>query len=125
MKKIILCILTVLTVISLLALPIAANEVSDRPAEQRGEAEQALQNEEAENAEGPAFTTALVGFLEENGSELLGVLTLLGSLLVALLYKTGLLPLLRRFRLMGLCALMLEVQLADLPIVCFSMELKK
>ena len=48
-----------------------------------------------EEADAPAALEAIVGFLEQNASELLGALTLVASLIVALLYKSGLLPLLR------------------------------
>ncbi len=46
-------------------------------------------------ADTPAPLDALVDFLTENAGELLGILTLLSSLLIAFLYKSGLLPLLR------------------------------
>lgn len=41
------------------------------------------------------FTSAVAEFFQTNGGTILGLLTLLTSLLVALLYKSGLLPMLR------------------------------
>ena len=42
-----------------------------------------------------SFTDTLADFITENADTLLGVLTLIGSCLIAFLYKTGLLPLVR------------------------------
>ncbi len=47
------------------------------------------------SSEAPAAVDAVVGFLTENTDEILGILTLISSLLIAFLYKSGLLPLLR------------------------------
>ena len=47
------------------------------------------------DAEALPFTAALNEFFTQNGGTLLGFLTFIGSLLVAFLYKTGLLPMLR------------------------------
>ncbi len=49
--------------------------------------------QEAEESETVSQTVA--AFIERNADEILGVLTFVSSLLVAFLYKTGLLPLLR------------------------------
>ena len=63
---------------SLFILPVAATEeVAASPDEALG------------------FTETLSLFFAENADTLLGVLTLIGSLLVAFFYKTGLMPLLR------------------------------
>ena len=78
MKKIILFMFLFLFLSSLLLLPAAANEaVPPSPEEALG------------------FTETLSLFFTENADTLLGILTLLGSLLVAFFYKTGLMPLLR------------------------------
>ncbi len=76
MKKILTLLLCVLALLSLLTVGVSASEAS-------------------EEAEAPAALETLVAFLEENASEILGTLTLIASLLVAFLYKSGLLPLLR------------------------------
>lgn len=77
MKKIITLTLVFLILFSLLLLPAhAAEEVVGEP-------------------EAGTFTQTLSAFFSENADTLLGVLTLIGSLLVAFFYKTGLLPLLR------------------------------
>ena len=77
MKKIITLTLVFLILLSLLLLPAhAAEEVVGEP-------------------EAGTFTQTLSAFFSENADTLLGVLTLIGSLLVAFFYKTGLLPLLR------------------------------
>ena len=77
MKKIITLTLVFLVLLSLLLLPAhAAEEVVGEP-------------------EAGTFTQTLSAFFSENADTLLGVLTLIGSLLVAFFYKTGLLPLLR------------------------------
>ena len=75
MKKITVLSLCVLLLFSLLLLPASAEEIT-------GEAPL-------------GFTQAVTDFLTQNGDTLLGVLSLIGTLLVAFLYKTGLLPLLR------------------------------
>lgn len=75
MKKITILSLCVLLLFSLLLLPASAEEIT-------GEAPL-------------GFTQAVTDFLTQNGDTLLGVLSLIGTLLVAFLYKTGLLPLLR------------------------------
>lgn len=75
MKKIIVLSLCVLLLFSLLLLPASAEEIT-------GEAPL-------------GFTQVVTDFLTQNGDTLLGVLSLIGTLLVAFLYKTGLLPLLR------------------------------
>ena len=75
MKKITVLSLCVLLLFSLLLLPASAEEIM-------GEAPL-------------GFTQAVTDFLTQNGDTLLGVLSLIGTLLVAFLYKTGLLPLLR------------------------------
>lgn len=75
MKKITILSLCVLLLFSLLLLPASAEEITD---------------------EAPlGFTQVVTDFLTQNGDTLLGVLSLIGTLLVAFLYKTGLLPLLR------------------------------
>lgn len=75
MKKITILSLCVLLLFSLLLLPASAEEIT-------GEAPL-------------GFTQVVTDFLTQNGDTLLGVLSLIGTLLVAFLYKTGLLPLLR------------------------------
>ena len=75
MKKITVLSLCVLLLFSLLLLPASAEEIT-------GEAPL-------------GFTQVVTDFLTQNGDTLLGVLSLIGTLLVAFLYKTGLLPLLR------------------------------
>ncbi len=75
MKKITVLSLCVLLLFSLLLLPASAEEIT-------GEAPL-------------GFTQAVTDFLTQNGNTLLSVLSLIGTLLVAFLYKTGLLPLLR------------------------------
>lgn len=77
MKKIFLLTVLFLFLVSLLLLPTAASEtetVADAPL---------------------GFTDTLAAFITDNGDTLLGVLTLIGSLLVAFFYKTGLMPVLR------------------------------
>ena len=77
MKKIFLLTVLFLFLVSLLLLPAAASEaeaVADAPL---------------------GFTDTLAAFITDNGDTLLGVLTLIGSLLVAFFYKTGLMPVLR------------------------------
>ena len=78
MKKIILFMFLFLFLSSLLLLPAAANEAVPPSSE-----------------EALGFTETLSLFFTENADTLLGILTLLGSLLVAFFYKTGLMPLLR------------------------------
>lgn len=78
MKKIILFMFLFLFLSSLLLLPAAANEAVSPSSE-----------------EALGFTETLSLFFTENADTLLGILTLLGSLLVAFFYKTGLMPLLR------------------------------
>lgn len=78
MKKTILFTFLLLFLTSLFILPVAATEeVAASPDEALG------------------FTETLSLFFTENADTLLGVLTLIGSLLVAFFYKTGLMPLLR------------------------------
>ena len=78
MKKTILFTFLLLFLTSLFILPVAATEeVAASPDEALG------------------FTETLSLFFTENADTLLGVLTLIGSLLVAFFYKTGLKPLLR------------------------------
>lgn len=61
-----------------------------------GHAEELAQTAiESENAEALPFTNAVSAFFTENGNTLLGLLTFIGSLIVAFLYKTGLLPMMR------------------------------
>ena len=79
MKKIIMISGLFLLLLSLLILPIAAET-----------GEMAVGEETT-----LGFTETVTGFLSRNGSTLLGVLTLIASFLVAFLYKTGLLPLVR------------------------------
>lgn len=75
MKKITFLSLCVLLLFSLLLVPASAEEIT-------GE-------------EPIGFTQVAADFLTQNGDTLLGVLSLIGTLLVAFLYKTGLLPLIR------------------------------
>ena len=77
MKKIITLTVVFLLLLSLALLPAHAAEMGSAAPETG------------------AFTETLSAFFSENADTLLGVLTLLGSLLVAFFYKTGLLPLLR------------------------------
>ena len=78
MKKTILFTFLLLFLTSLFILTVAATEeVAASPDEALG------------------FTETLSLFFTENADTLLGVLTLIGSLLVAFFYKTGLMPLLR------------------------------
>lgn len=75
MKKIIILTILSLILFSLL-LPVSAEEMQT-----------------VEGALG--FTNTVTAFLTQNGNTLLGILTLVGTFLIAFLYKTGLLPLLR------------------------------
>ncbi len=77
MKKIITLICVFLVLLSLLLLPAHAAEAAEA------------------GAPSGSFTETLSAFFSENASTLLSVLTLIGSLLVAFFYKTGLLPMLR------------------------------
>lgn len=83
MKKTISLILLFLLLLSLLTIMTSA------------EAADAVIEEGHSDSETLPFTDAISGFLTENGSTLLGLLTFVGSVLVAFLYKTGLLPMLR------------------------------
>ena len=100
MKKILfLCLLFLLMLSLLLTVAHAAEEGAD------GETEASSTSEETPSPSRDAtedippdripLTAALSDFFKENGSTLLGVLTLLGSLLVAFFYKAGLLPMVR------------------------------
>ena len=80
MKKIISISILFILLLSLFLLPISALDASDP---------------QAEASEALGFTDTLSAFFTENADTLLGVLTLVGSLIVAFLYKTGLLPMLR------------------------------
>lgn len=79
MKKIIIFTVLSLCLLSVLLLPISAAETGVV----------------AEESEARGFTDTLAAFITDNGDTLLGVLTLVGSLLVAFFYKTGLMPVLR------------------------------
>ena len=78
MKKIFLLTLLVLFLCSALLIPVAASETAETAV-----------------TEGSGFTDTLAAFITENADTLLGVLTLVGSLLVAFFYKTGMMPVLR------------------------------
>ncbi|MBE6655974.1 MAG: hypothetical protein E7609_03755 [Ruminococcaceae bacterium] len=78
MKKIISLTLFLLLLLSLLVLPAAASETDASAV-----------------TEGGGFTETLAAFITTNADTLLGILTLVGSLLVAFFYKTGLMPVLR------------------------------
>lgn len=99
MKKIIFLSLTFLLLLSLLCVTGHAKTVTDTQAPPTSEREEAPTPETgAENGEvgdGDTASGAFAAFLTENADTLLGLLTLVGSLLVAFLYKTGLLPMLR------------------------------
>lgn len=77
MKKKLIFMLLMLSLLLLLPLSASAEEVV------------------TEAAESETLSGSVAAFIEENTDELLGVLTFVSSLLVAFLYKTGLLPLLR------------------------------
>ena len=79
MKKIILFTFLALCLLSVLLVPISAAETGVV----------------AEESDESGFTDTLAAFITDNGDTLLGVLTLVGSLLVAFFYKTGLMPVLR------------------------------
>ena len=89
LKKLPVLLLSFALLFSLFAVTASAEEAADTSLTL--ETEEALETE----ADTPAALEALVGFLEQNASEILGALTLLASLIVAFLYKSGLLPLLR------------------------------
>ena len=88
MKKIITLIVSLLLMLSLLTLFCAAEEASDVLSEPEA-------GDTAVSEEAPVFLSAVTRFFEDHASEILGILTFLSSMLVALLYKSGLLPLLR------------------------------
>ena len=91
MKKILFLCLTFLLLLSLLCVTGHAEEIEKAPVTE------AVTDEAApdEGATADTATGALAAFFTENADTLLGLLTLVGSLLVAFLYKTGLLPMLR------------------------------
>lgn len=101
MKKILFLCLLFLLMLSLLLTVAHATETE--PAD--GETEASSTSEESSSPSRDAtedippdripLTAALSDFFKANGSTLLGVLTLLGSLLVAFFYKAGLLPMVR------------------------------
>ena len=78
MKKIITFIILFVLLLSL-CIPSLASEMEDVASETGTQ----------------SFTDTLADFITENADTLLGVLTLIGSFLIAFLYKTGLLPLVR------------------------------
>ena len=86
LKKLPILLLSLVLLFSLLAVTASAEATGDT------NAAEALGTEEAD---APAALEAIVDFLEQNASELLGALTLVASLIVAFLDKSGLLPLLR------------------------------
>ena len=86
LKKLPILLLSLALLFSLFAVTASAETESEASAPAASEAGE-------ENA--PAALETLVGFLEQNASEILGALTLVASLIVAFLYKSGLLPLLR------------------------------
>lgn len=83
MKKILALSLLSLLLALLLLVPVLASE------------DAAVPEDGATMEESTPFTTLVADFFTENADTILGSLTLLGSLLVAFLYKKGLLPLVR------------------------------
>ena len=105
MKKLIALSLLLFALVTLVALPTLAADAplasdasteitpdATAPDATAPETESALQGTDASAT---PFTDALASFFTESGGTLLSALTLLSSLLVALLYKRGLLPLVR------------------------------
>ncbi len=70
------------------------NETAEDKTQGGEEAERAT--EDAASQASPAITDALISFLDDNGDTLLSALGVAVSLLLALLYKSGLLPLVSR-----------------------------
>ena len=91
MKKILFLSLTLLLLVSLLCVTGHAEEHTEAPVAQSATDE----GTPDEGASDNTATGALAAFFTQNADTLLGLLTLVGSLLVAFLYKTGLLPMLR------------------------------
>lgn len=94
MKKTLLFTLVLSLLFLLAPLSVCAEEVVLSP---EGEVEQ---NQTAESTaptedEAKTLTENVAAFIERNADEILSTLTLLSSLLIAFLYKSGLLPLLR------------------------------
>lgn len=95
MKKIIVLSLIFLLLLSLLCVTGHAQALTDATP-QDGTADTVAPEADAKDtATEDTATGVFAAFLSENADTLLGLLTLVGSLVVAFLYKTGLLPMLR------------------------------
>ena len=86
MKKTLILLLTLLSLLACLAVPVLGTETTEPLPEAEAEIEQAT----TENA---PLSGAVLTFFDENGSTLLSATGVLVSLLLAFLYKSGLLPL--------------------------------
>lgn len=87
-KKLFLCLSLALALCLMLA-PVGAYALEEQTASSTSDAEET-------GKESATLGESVAAFIEENADTLLGALTLVSSLLVAFLYKSGLLPLLRR-----------------------------
>ena len=91
MKKILILCLSALLLLSLFTVVASAAEVSEEAEVSESIAD--VLPEEGEDT--PPAVAAVADFLRANADTILGILTLVGSLLVAFFYKMGLLPTLR------------------------------
>ena len=94
MKKILTLITLLFLMTALLSLPIGAVATDAVNAQEATDAAEETVTENTDRAT-LGFAETLSLFFRENADTLLALLTLIGSLLVAFLYKTGMLPLLR------------------------------
>lgn len=94
MKKTIFTLFTLFLLICSLSLPVWGEEslVEEAPLTEAEEQEEV----NADTTQTPPVTGALMSFLEDNGGTLLSALGVVVSLLLAFLYKSGLLPLVSR-----------------------------
>lgn len=70
----------------------AENGIAEEPVKKDEEQENANENSGTDTV---TVSESITAFIEKNGDAILSTMTLLSSLLIAFLYKTGLLPLLR------------------------------
>ncbi len=95
MKKILFLSLVLVLLLTLFCLPSHAQAADASLSESVSEARGAEMADPPSETEGTTITAAIADFFKDNADTILGVLTLLGSLLVAFFYKLGLLPMLR------------------------------
>lgn len=93
MKKLFFTLLTLLFLIPCVSLPVLGEEITPPHGE---EAESITEEASPLPEDAPAVTDTVITFLDDNGDTLLSALGVVVSLLLALLYKSGLLPLVSR-----------------------------